>query len=210
MEDIRQSYRGKVVAVIGPPHSGKSIFIAELFLQLLSLRPTSVFLQRANPDGEGMWFVESSPEVAEALRRKGQYSEEFMKFISNAIGQLGKTFPLVLLDVGGRQDEKSASILSMATHVILLAPDQSVEDSWLEFGISQRCLAMAIFASRLVRRSNGVLDDTVRSTVNLSLSPIKGVLYNLDRGGSKEPYREVIHSLANWLAEEQMFWPEVA
>jgi CRISPR-associated protein Csx3 len=57
--DPRTGYHGAVIAVGGPPHSGKSVFLAELYRQLLQRQPSGVFLQRACPDGEGMWSNEA-------------------------------------------------------------------------------------------------------------------------------------------------------
>ena len=52
--DPRSAYQGRVIAIGGPPHSGKSVFLAELYRQLLQRQPTGVFLQRACPDGVGL------------------------------------------------------------------------------------------------------------------------------------------------------------
>ena len=74
LDDVRGRYKGMVVAVGGPPHSGKSVFLAELYRQLLAKRPSGVFLQRACPDGEGMWSAETNPQLVAEIRRKGSFS----------------------------------------------------------------------------------------------------------------------------------------
>src|SRR3990167_3520743 len=109
--DIRAKYKGMVVAVGGPPHSGKSVFLAELYRQLLARRPSGTFLQRACPDGEGMWSAESDPALVKEIRRKGSFSQAFMLFTLKSIENLGAGMPRVLIDLGGLRTAENAEIL---------------------------------------------------------------------------------------------------
>lgn len=198
-DDVRSRYRGMVVAVGGPPHSGKSVFLAELYRQLLARRPSGVFMQRACPDGEGMWSAESDPDFVREIRRKGAFSQEFMLFTLKSIESLGKTFPLVLLDLGGRRTSENAEILRRSTHLVVLSSKEDEVDPWCEFASDEGCEPLALFASRLVKGEDGTLDQTVSSSVAMSTLPIKGELLNLDREAECEPYSEEVGQFADWL-----------
>ena len=192
--------KGMIVAIGGPPHSGKSVFLAELYRQLLARKPSKfVFLQRACPDGEGMWSAESGPEVVKEIRRKGSFSQEFMLFTLKSIEGLGKVFPLVLLDLGGRRTAENAEILGRSTHLIVLSSKEEEDEPWCQFAEAEGCKTVAVFRSRLVKVKNGQLDETVRSSVDLSAEPIRGEMLNLDRDGAVEPYQAAVSQFADWL-----------
>ncbi|OHA09203.1 MAG: hypothetical protein A3B37_01545 [Candidatus Sungbacteria bacterium RIFCSPLOWO2_01_FULL_59_16] len=197
--DIRAKYKGMVVAVGGPPHSGKSVFLAELYRQLLARKPSGVFLQRACPDGEGMWSAESDPTLVAEIRRKGSFSGEFMSFVLKGIENLGRAFPILLLDLGGRRTAENAEILLRSTHLLVLSSKEEEDKPWQEFAAAEGCATLAMFRSRLVKRSDGTLDDAARSSVDLSAEPVRGELLNLDREAGSEPYREAISRFADWL-----------
>lgn len=199
-DDVQSRYKGMVVAVGGPPHSGKSVFLAELYRQLLARKPSGfVFLQRAAPDGEGMWSAETDPALVAEIRRKGAFSQEFMLFTLKAVENLGKTFPVVLLDLGGRRTAENAEILQRSTHLLILSSKEDEIAPWQEFAAAERCETLAVFASRLVKRDDGTLDESIRSTVDLATDPVKGDLLNLDREGSVGPYQDAVSRFADWL-----------
>ena len=197
--DIRSQYKGMVVAVGGPPHSGKSVFLAELYRQLLARKPSGTFLQRACPDGEGMWSAESDPALVAEIRRKGKFSVEFVDFTLKSIEQLGVRMPRVLLDLGGIRSAENAEILRRSTHLILISSKEEEDEKWIEFAQAEGCKPLAVLRSRLVQREDGALDESVRSTLDLSSVPMRGEVLNLDRAGSPEPYREVISQFSDWL-----------
>lgn len=189
-----------IVTVGGPPHSGKSIFLAELYRQILARRESGfAFLQRACPDGEGMWSVESDPDIVREIRQKGDFSQEFILFTLKSIESLGKVFPLVLLDLGGRRTAENAEILARSTHLILLSSKEEEDEKWVSFAAAEGCETLAVLRSSLIKLPNGKLDERVRSGVNFDSIPIRGEILNLDRDGSVEPYREAISQFADWL-----------
>jgi CRISPR-associated protein Csx3 len=200
--DIRTQYRGMVVAVGGPPHSGKSVFLAELYRQLLARRPSGTFLQRACPDGEGMWSAESDPVLVAEIRRKGSFSQEFMGFTLKSIERLGRAMPLVLMDLGGRRTAENAEILRRSTHLIVLSSKDKECDLWCEFAQAEGCESLAILGSRLVKGVDGSFDQNVRSWVDSSARPVRGEILNLDRGEGSAPYEEAISQFADWLIAE--------
>ena len=185
--------KGMVVAIGGPPHSGKSVFLAELYRQLLARRPSGfAFLQRACPDGEGMWSAESDPALVQKIRRKGKFDDEFMNFLLPSISGLGQVFRLVLLDLGGLRTAENAEILARATHLITLTRVDKLEeeDQWVEFARDEGCEPLVLLSSRL---------GEGRSTVDCSTTPARGEMVGLDRDGPTAPYTQAISQLADWL-----------
>lgn len=189
---------GMVVAVGGPPHSGKSVLLAELHRQLFARR-ARFFLERACPDGEGMWSSETDPKIVADIRRKGAFTQEFMIRKLAGIENLGKAFPLVLLDLGGRRTAENAEILKRSSHLILLSSKEEENEPWQEFARAEGCETIAVFASRLIKGEDGTLDNKVRSSVDFSTEPVQGSLFNLDREGPKDPYIKVVSQFADWL-----------
>jgi CRISPR-associated protein Csx3 len=196
--DPRPHYAGLVLAVGGPPNSGKSVFVAELYRQLVQRDP---FLQRGAPDGEGMWWSESNPVLANRLRQglKGAFSPEFMNFTLDGIEQLGRGFGLVIVDLGGQRSAENAAILRRCTHLVLVSSDPTSDEAWQQFAVEQGCQPLAVLQSSLVRRPDGTLDSEARSNLDCSAIPARGVLINLDRSGRGEPYQETIGQFAVWL-----------
>lgn len=188
-----------VIAAGGPPHSGKSVFLHELYSQLLARRSSRIFLQRACPDGEGMWSAETDPAVVKEIRRKGKFSPEFMIFTLKAIENLGKVFQIVLVDLGGLRTAENAEILKRCTHLVILSSKDDEIQPWQEFAKNEGCETLAIFFSKLAKQEDGSLNNQVRSSVNLQQTPVVGEMLNLDRDGPTEPYREAISQFADWL-----------
>ena len=212
-----QNYVGMVIAAGGPPHSGKSVFLAELYRQLLARRSTGVFLQRACPDGEGMWSAEADPAIVKEIRSKGNFDPAFMMFTLQAIGALGTRFPIVLVDLGGRRSAQNAEILARCTHLInLVRADKASEGSeWVQFATAEGCELLADFASARTylaghdgSADEDHLDLSARSEVVVG-TPVTGTLQNLARGknGDSEElkarrgecYRNAVSQFADWL-----------
>lgn len=212
------NYKGMVIAVGGPPHSGKSVLLAELYSQLLARRPANfVFLQRACPDGEGMWSAEAPVEVVRSIRRKGNFDAGFMKFTLEAIEALATRFAIVLVDLGGRRSAQNAEILARSTHLINLCSAKKAEERqpWVEFAAEDGCELLADFTSALVHLPGAEpvsrnLDLSARSQVHTAEMVVAtGTLRNLDRGEAgdswerlaaiRECYREAVSQFADWL-----------
>ena len=208
-----KNYKGMVIAVGGPPHSGKSVFLAELYRQLLALRSAGVFLQRACPDGEGMWSAEADPAIVKEIRRKGNFDAGFMAFTLKAIEALGTRFPITLVDLGGRRSAQNAEILARSSHLMILSSKEDEKTPWQEFATAEGCETLAVFTSELVKLEGSEelnLGGEVRSEIAAtSENVVVGVLRNLDRGRSgdseerlaliRECYREAVSQFANWL-----------
>lgn len=208
MRDLRPLYEARVVAVGGPPHSGKSVFLAELYRQLLARRPKNfVFLQRMCPDGEGVWSAEADPEVVKEIRRKGKFASGFLeRHLPLIVGPaLMGSFKLILADLGGFRSAENAEILARSTHLVLLCSDKHADEGqpWLDFAAAEGCKILAALDSRLVKCEDGTLDLTARSSVDLSAEPVKGGMLNLDRETQQKhesiTFREAVSQFAEWL-----------
>lgn len=200
-EDAAPS-RHLVVSVGGPAHSGKSVFLAELYRQLLDRMPGEVFLQRGCPDGEGMWSSESDSSLVKTIRQKGKFGEQFTGWVTDAIRGLKKGFAITLLDLGGKRLPPNDDILRSSTHCIVLSSKEDETKSWVEYGQSYGCEIFAVIDSRLVKKESKELDNSARSSLDTSATPVAGTLVNLDREAPADPYREAVSALAERLIAE--------
>ena len=204
VDDVRHGYRGRVVAIGGPKHSGKSVFISTLYQQLLAHHPNEVFREAACPDGEGMWSAESDPAIVAKIRQKGQFSPEFVNHTLSSIESLGKRFPLLLVDLGGLRTAENAEILKRCTHLIILSSVPAEIILWQQFAASEGCETIACLDSVQIKLESCELDDSVRSTVDTMTLPVTGQLFNLDREGSSDTYQAAVNRLAHWLWDVSM------
>lgn len=199
-DDVRSGYQGVVVAFVGPPHSGKTVLYNAIqkFLMAWGVR---YFQQRACPDGEGNWSQETDPAVVAEIRRKGQFNECFLRAILPPIENLGKFFPLVLVDCGGRRSAENAEILARCTHMVLISSKPEEMEPWVHFCQDEGTQAVAVLGSTLVKTEDGELDCSARSVINTTVFPATGELVNLDRVGPCDPYRDAVEQLAQILVE---------
>lgn len=191
-----------VVSVGGPPHSGKSVFLGELYRQLLDRMPGEVFLQRGCPDGEGMWSSECDPSLAKTIRRKGTFSKQFNGWATDALRGLQRVFRITLVDLGGKRLAPNDDLLRGSTHCIVLSSQEDETKAWVEYGQSYGCEILAVVESRLVKHESGELDSSARSSLDTSATPVAGELVNLDREAPADPYREAVSALAERLMAE--------
>jgi len=148
---------GAALLVVGPPDSGKSVLSHALFQSLLPDFP-DVFLQRAQWDGEGNWILEL-PESATAddreafkLAYKGDLTTGFYPYQAQAILQLRRQKPLVIVDVGGKVQPEKQSVLEACSHYLIISSQPDEVEKWHEFCRDRgnlRCVA--VVASSLDR-----------------------------------------------------------
>lgn len=195
-----KTHRQLVVAVGGPAHSGKSVFLNELYHRLREEMSSDVFLQRACPDGEGMWMYDTTPEVAQRVRVKGKFGEQFTDSVASSIANLRKGFRIVLVDLGGKLLPPNDLVLSESTHQIVLSSDEGETKKWIAYGEKFGAETLAVLNSELVRGADDQLDTSAKSEVVISETlPIRGTIRNLDRAGSREPYQQAIADIAAWM-----------
>ena len=185
----------KIIAFVGPPHSGKTIFITEIFFYLQQIKRVRFFLQRAAPDGEGVWSAESYQDIVKRIRRKGKFNPEFIEFTLNSIKKLSNTFPLVLVDCGGRITIENQMIISACTDFIIISSDKESTTDWSEFcEYICNCNCMAIFDSTLDLNKDPFFDKEKSI----------GLLVGLKRERNLIPSDtiEVIHKFTNYIIEQ--------
>lgn len=117
------------IAVCGPPHSGKSVYLQGL---TANLPRDHYYLFRACPDGEGSW-THISP-ATQQLRRKGNFNQENTEWYCDHLRNM-KIAPLVLVDMGGRMSAENGRIMEEGKidGAILLSGDKSLLKSWENF-----------------------------------------------------------------------------
>ena len=162
---------GIKVAVGGPPHSGKSVFLS----LLRGLLPREQFaMVEGAPDGEGItgWSHEGDAELSRAIRRKGKFLVEFVDWVARSVR--GSTAPVTLVDLGGIRSPENERILRECTHFIVLAtPKYEAEVApWIDFGKACGCEPLAVLESVL----EGA-DDEIFSAG----TPLRARITRLDR-----------------------------
>jgi CRISPR-associated protein Csx3 len=200
MEDLRLQYRGAVISVGGPPHSGKSVFITALFNCLVASISKEVFLERACPDGEGRWSAEAPPDHVREIRRKSPFSDEFVHAKLLSVENLGREFHLVLVDLGGKLEPDVKEFLRRSTHCILLSHSETDLTPWIDAAQEAGCMVLASLLSCHIRGSDGFLKSSERSHLQTTSQPWTGTLINLDREAPSAPYEDAIHALTAALA----------
>ncbi|KAM3112685.1 hypothetical protein [Phormidesmis sp. 146-33] len=147
--------------------------VAALYQQLLK-HSNRVFLQRVCPDGEGMWSSEADPAIVRSIRRKGQFSEEFVLETLRAIDHLGQNphFSIVLLDLGGKRTAENAEILQRSDFLILLSSNLQEISHWQQFAHCENCETIAFLESRL-HKIDAVLNQTVCSHINFNVNSMR-------------------------------------
>jgi CRISPR-associated protein Csx3 len=203
MSDFRSRYVGSVISIGGPPHSGKSVFVAELYRRLLVNHNGNVFLERVSPDGEGQWYSETDPSHAQKLRKKQSFSQEYLEKKYRAVENLGQNFRIVLVDLGGKLGDDIPEFFLRSTHCILLSSSSSELAQWEKVATHSNCTILARFSSRLIPELSDPHSSSAISTVQCQSLPWTGELINLVRGETCTPYNESISDIANAL--EKLF-----
>lgn len=115
----------KIIAFLGPPHSGKTVLINSLkeilFKFYNNIYSNDFFIIRGCPDGEGDWSAETNPDVTKIIRRKGSFSEEFIADILGDIQKVSQTKKLIFVDCGGIIDKYNYRILEKCTHAVIIS-----------------------------------------------------------------------------------------
>lgn len=125
------------VAIVGPPHSGKSVFLGGL---CENLPRDKRFLFRACPDGEGTWTWRSSE--AAKYRRKGAFSPQTVDWYVEKL-RTNNLAPIVLVDVGGRITPENRRILSGVDAVVILSGALDAIGEWEAFANDCGCEILA-------------------------------------------------------------------
>lgn len=133
------------VIVCGPPHSGKSVLLANL---MRLLPPDSFYLAFAAPDGEWHWSNFGDQDLVAAVRQKGKFSKNFVNSMVEAIR--ANEQPLVLVDTGGVRSEANERIFDACDACVILSskPDEII--AWRQFAAAHKVAVIAELDSVLV------------------------------------------------------------
>ena len=122
-KENEQKVQSFKLAVIGPPHSGKSVFLSSLIDSL----PDGCRIHRACPDGEGDWSQKTDQTVSQKLREKGKFSVDFVDRSIEMIETY--TDKILLVDTGGKIDgEDLPLILSKVDGIVVLSRKDLLEN----------------------------------------------------------------------------------
>ncbi len=143
----------KIIAFIGPPHSGKSVFMYALFNQLL-VRHESLFLNKAMiikgcPDGEGRFSNEAPHELVKIIRRKWAWTSEFEAQVIDDIENTKKSKEIIFVDMGGKIADNTRRILQKCTHAVIVSATQQGANEWRNEYNDLEINILADIASRL-------------------------------------------------------------
>lgn len=157
------------VIVCGPPHSGKSVFLANL---MRLLPPDSFYLAFAAPDGEWHWSNFGDQDLVAAVRQKGKFTENFVSSMVEAIERNEQ--PLVLVDTGGVRSEANERIFDACDACVILSskPDEIV--AWREFATRHHVAVIAELDS--------VLHGTCELYPDRGDGVVRGRISGLERG----------------------------
>jgi CRISPR-associated protein Csx3 len=184
----------KKIVLCGPPHSGKSClrYGLKTILQQIPGAPYP-YVITACPDGEGAWFHETaSQHPALAVQLKTDHKQAFSQDFAERIARNVKTcsVPLVLVDVGGKIDDKNRLICAGATHAIILAANSADADKWLEF-----CQQLNL---QVVAQLESDYHATADRLDGIQHNVLRGAVHHLERGEDLAN-RPIIQELARHL-----------
>jgi CRISPR-associated protein Csx3 len=173
----RKAMPGRVnaVAFVGPPHSGKSVLLRAVYRDLQNRLPIDqfqreVFLIRACPDNEGLYFSDIPADRIATLHYKSNWDEAFAAEICQNLENLGKTKRLLLADLGGKIDHYTQQILNRCTHAVIVSRDLAAVLEWRG--------ALEASETALVAEVHSVPEETCET---LSREPLQLRLGPLDR-----------------------------
>ncbi|OLP17021.1 hypothetical protein BST81_18780 [Leptolyngbya sp. 'hensonii'] len=134
------------VLVVGPPDSGKSVLSNALRRSLLAHYPhSSIFLHRANWDGEGNWSHEGQDHalIQRLVRNHERRIHErpsatelmaaFFAYHEAAVMNLRRVVDLVIVDVGGKVQPEKAGVRDRCTHGVIISRAPELVGEWRRF-----------------------------------------------------------------------------
>lgn len=155
------------IIVCGPPHSGKSVLVANLMKYLPTDEPIMI---RASFDGEGNWSNNENQEEVRRVRKKGENSSLFFKRICQVIEK--QTSKIVLVDIGGVLTQEKEQVFQSCDSFVVVSKDEKMKQKWLEFGQKLGLECIACLDSRL----DG--EETIEQTIPY----LQGRIVGLERG----------------------------
>lgn len=169
------------IVFCGPPHSGKSVLIANLKKRLPD---DSQRVLRACPDGEGDWSNEEGNFNID-VRNKGTFTPEFVKRFCRAIDN-NKSSKIVIVDVGGIRTDENKEIFSHCDNYVVLC--NTLQEN------KEELIKWKQFADSIIKKGTNnehlnclaLLDSELEGAEELyinedNLAPLKGKVTGLKR-----------------------------
>jgi CRISPR-associated protein Csx3 len=126
------------VVLCGPPNTGKTVLRDALKKAILKLEnaPKDFYVISGCPDGDGSYFSETAqnyPDLAAKLKAeyKAKFTPEFAQAKVRDLTAIKNS--LLLFDVGGKPSEENQTIVSQATHAVMLAKTEQDVATWQQF-----------------------------------------------------------------------------
>lgn len=177
------------IIVCGPPHSGKSVFLANLMRRL---PPDSFYLAFAAPDGEWHWSNFGDQDLVAAVRQKGKFTPDFVSTMKECI--TANEQPLVLVDTGGKRLEPNEWIFGACDGCIILSSSPEEITAWREFAHQWGKPGFVVIAEL-----DSVLHGTNELYPDQGDGAIRGRVAGLERGTAVAS--EVIDAVAERLRD---------
>ncbi|HIK29882.1 MAG TPA: hypothetical protein IGS17_00505 [Oscillatoriales cyanobacterium M59_W2019_021] len=160
------------------------------------------------PDGEGSWFSETvrhNPELARKLKDeyKTKFTPEFAAAKAREIAAIANS--LLVFDVGGKLSAENRTIMSPATHAVILAKSDAEVEAWQAFCRELDLPIVAILYSDYHGTSDRVATpQEYRSEGEFPI--LQGFVHHLDRtedASSRLMVRELARVLVNLAIEQR-------
>ena len=199
------------IAIIGAPHSGKTVF-TNWIMSMLPMEGCSVVA--ANPDGEGSWSNSPDVEEVQRVRLKGKYNKAFMAATDAELDAHDERITFV--DLGGKLNGveegkptltvENAHLLAQCDAYIVLSSDRGLMDIW------ERLASQIINTKQKRLICLAKIDSTMDPNLGSAAVAQKGEqtfkarLFNLSRGTkNRQEAKPVLRRLAmHFLRASQM------
>lgn len=187
---------GIKVVIVGPPHSGKTVFTEALD----DVCGDDCCRISATPDGEGKWTAVNynDPETIERRNRnKGGYTSEFRQNILEQVG--GWNGPLLIYDIGGRYNENDDPLIEKATHAVILSSTNAETDQKFTKSVEEWEKILEKFDIPVVAKLHSYYDSS--QDIHFERNDyVVGSIHHLERGEDVTD-RETILAVADVIKE---------
>lgn len=194
--------------ICGPPHSGKSVLIANL----QKLMPTDSFQRiTANGDGEGAWSNNPNQEEVMSVRVKTKNTPEEFSMWTRLIETAQQD--IVLVDIGGRIQEDKIPLFNASDSFVIVCSRMMMEkepdivNRWKAMGEECGCQCIGIVMTVLGGKDelyatepyfHGQLSDMERGRYNLDSPVLKALADTIITKSNYVPtinFHEIAHRL---------------
>ncbi len=193
------------IVICGSPNTGKTCLregLKQAIKNISGIPDDFAYLFSGCPDGDGAWFLETArkyPEVAKEMKQnyKASFTPEFAREKAQQIK--GSQNSLVVFDVGGKITQENWLIMSEATHAVIVAQKQELDNQntrqwakeWQEF-----CQSLDLPVIALIYSDRDGQADIIQDESGL----LRGTVHNLTRDQDVSS-RPMVKELAQLLTD---------